>query len=897
MQAFQAFFPTLFQSRSVFFQNPGDLSRYLRDEETDEPLGLLDTNRIAADAKTYGKASAQYKLLEVSRTRPGELRELGFWPSEVYELSEHAGSYSEEHHNARLTQLTRKSRRTPLIHLCLLSMGVPNERYEKRIWKVIDSIVKKMSDFELRVLRLLVFAALFAPGIRIETSLAAHAAPDSSTQSPLSPSLAALVQTGVLAGSSRLHPVMSIPSPRLAMMLAKHEKVFGADGTEAPVSLARYVCCNPSGVGIIGELFEWVRASIEVRVMLEPLFVRAFCQMRIWHWIPKPRISMDGDQLLSFSFLVELLYACNLGLHKGIKAPEDAKADAKAAVAAVFESMAKLFSDVGYLQWTEDGDEAVHKDDNARRLDAAVLFSTHASRYIESYAFVLRTHDERTAQYNRAVQLLGFPGAIDKSEVLLRLATIDRRRLDSYFTQIKDEKRSDVKPKRQDLMEITDLFTQAKYKYIYLIGYVRKSFPHPLAGIAQLYLALLEHLKLRYQATSVADLLQRLDKAEQPGRDLSASIQTTAAGANVIEEIRDYIQEALYAAKYVTIAMDRNRTQKLTRTLHVRLHDLVGSNADAVDKATFYLGDRDRLRDSGSKTRRGREVPNRVEPMSFTDLCVHLKAVADHLSGRLKRTTVQLAPRVSLMHAVVEASTAIAARCTEQVPQVAPMFTDQVAAALLQNLPVDEKPLQGLVKAWVANTNHGLYPLLVTVMIQLYTVIFLQDTLADTLAMQDGLRHALENLRGEATVKKYQNIHTTRFFVAKQPALQDQPLSAFIAIAYNEKLQQAMAKGPGDQSIHSFWADVLKRHNVKQFCGQIHAGELTSTLFQGAIWFKKDFIRAKRGFEDLSKEATSEALPVTFFIGIADSGPVAYGIRAIQPAFGDSASSSGSECD
>jgi hypothetical protein len=608
VQAFNAFFPTLFQSRSVYFDHPGDLSHYLKD-------GLLDTDGIAADAASG--CSFQRKLLEASCTRPEELiREQGFWPSELFELSALAMSRSGEHHfDVWLVKLIRDSRRTPLIHLCLLSMGVPNEQYERRIGKVIDSIVQKMSYSELHILRLLVFAALFAPGIRLETSLAANLARDAETKSPVSPSLAALVQTGILEDDSRLHPVMSIPSPRLAMILAKHSKVFNADGSEAPASLARYVT---------GELFDWVRSSIEVRVMLEPLFVRAFCRMRIWHWTPRLDNTKKGG--LSFSFLVELLFHCNRGLHKGV-----AWKDAKAAVADVFESIAKLFTDSTYLLWTEDGDEA----GLVRRLDAAVQLSTHASRYIESYAKpwaplgstpFLPTHDARTVQYDRAVRLLSFPGASGKRDVLLRLATIDRRRLDSYFAEVVAEKRNDQWPRPRDLEDIMSMFSQAKNRYIHLIRDTQKSYPHPLIGIVQLYLALLEHLLGRFRATSVDKLLHTLDNAAKPGPELRQSIQTYAAGSNVFDEIRDYLIESHYAAKYVKLAMDRERTQELTRSLRVRLHDLAGgSDANPVDKAIFILNERDKVR-----------------AMSFDDLCVHLNIVADHLFGRLGRATVQL---------------------------------------------------------------------------------------------------------------------------------------------------------------------------------------------------------------------------------------------------------------
>jgi hypothetical protein len=288
---------------------------------------------------------------------------------------------------------------------------------------------------------------------------------------------------------------------------------------------------------------------------------------------------------------------------------------------------------------TEDGDEA----SKVRRLDAAVQFSTHASRYIESYANssyanssyannnrhgpkpYLPTHEERMEQYDRAVKLLGFPGASGKQEVLLRLATIGRRRLESYFAAIVADKRSDSWPKQTDLEDIREKFIEAKEKYIHLIRYTQKSFPHPLIGIVQLYLALLEHLLGRYRATSLTQVLLNLVNAKPAGPELRASIQTHAAGANVFEEIRDYLIEAQYAVKYVKLAMDRDRTRQLTRMLRVRLQDLEGSDAKPVDKATFLLNDRDKAR-----------------AMSFDDLCDHLNAVADHLSGRLTLTTVQL---------------------------------------------------------------------------------------------------------------------------------------------------------------------------------------------------------------------------------------------------------------
>jgi hypothetical protein len=196
---------------------------------------------------------------------------------------------------------------------------------------------------------------------------------------------------------------------------------------------------------------------------------------------------------------------------------------------------------------------------------------------------------------------------------------------------------------------------------------------------------------------------------------------------------------------------------------------------------------------------------------------------------------------VSLINAVIEASTAIAARCTQHEPPISSRFTDQ-AAAFLQNVPADEKPLQGLVKAWAANSSHGLYPLLATVMLQLYTKIFGQE---DTLAVQDGLHHALENLKGEA--RKYRNIHTIRYFVAEKPALAAQPLSAFIAIDCNTDLQDAFTAVPGDRNFHCFWAEVLERHHVKRFRGQIEAGELKSDLLGGTIWFRETPLLTRTG--------------------------------------------------
>jgi hypothetical protein len=250
--------------------------------------------------------------------------------------------------------------------------------------------------------------------------------------------------------------------------------------------------------------------------------------------------------------------------------------------------------------------------------------------------------------------------------------------------------------------------------------------------------------------------------------------------------------------------------------------------------------------------------------------------------ARIRPATATLAgsrpvPAVSLMHAIIEASTAIAARCTQRDPRITSTFSDQTAT-FLQNLPVDEKPLQGLIKTWAENSSHGLYPLLATVMLQLYTMIFGQ---VDTLAMQDGLHHALENLRGEA--KHYRFVHTTRFFVAERAALKDQPLSTFIAIDCNKELQEAMKVGPGDLNLHYFWAKVLEQHRVKRFRGQIEGTELKSELLGGAVWFKpnNDRDRNREGFEDLTA-GEGRVLPVMFSIGISDSGPVAYGVRLLR---------------
>lgn len=754
----------------------------------------------------------EMQLVKFALENPEDLIQGGFWPLEVYELSSQDTSFHGINEKYKLTKL-------PLIHCGLLAA---NNKYAARARKAVQAIVEYLhasNPCEFRFLKFLVFASLFAPSVRFSTAF--YKLFDAEDR-PLSQSFMEMVRCETM-GVSGSSTVVSIPIPKMAMIIAEHEHMFKSTNVHQTKSGAsksgtekvEAVPLRARDLPVVGDyaknvLIPLIKQCVEnnrfakLRQHLLYTLNYAFCRFNVWHWVLR---NQRNQHEKSYSFIVEFLKKSN-------SVEFAADVFEQVAVAAIPLMSAQTKHNVGLI--------------------------THACRLLEEYALNKQLNEQARVEWlSKASSVLArITSNFSKDPVvLLRRASIAKKEMTGLI------KIHSNTPASLPLSGLRDLFESSLYLFQAATEQSENSWSHPLVGMVQLTISMIAALQAKFAcAGSIEGCRAELDRCNEKGAKRLLHFVTL----DEVKKMYNLLTGSRLASKYIVTDTDLERQQAYLTTCVNDLAAVCGQTTD-LQKAQVLLH---------TCTNNG---PYIVRDMELENLCWCLAVIGKDMHKMLAEPEVPPAEQSDTqalaadatnwavkaeMENIVELSTAIAARVYSldasagsrfwegfTMPQVSRYHCNELwaaksAEALRCSLRTGTRTNVGLsvlyhpddaLLRWLgypATSAHGLCRHVANVMMRIYYKLFASANAPS--GPTDTLDTALSKLL--ASSKRYGNVYTTRYFIAEHCAIEDMPLTAFIAVECNPELFRAR----NDRSKHGQYVRAFRtQETVRLFRGEV----------------------------------------------------------------------------
>ena len=839
--------------------------------------GDVDTAKIKQEAGRFNRRR-NWQAILIDKSRNDHmplLQDCRLTPLEIFELSSTEGQAGR----------WPAAPGMPLIHCGLLSMDHPGAsdvatRYTDRIRIAINNLLKGMEPGgnDVALLKLAVFAALFAPGCLIDTSLVTQ-------EAELSATLTALVRSMGNSPRSRGH-LIAVHVPKLAELLGEHEMMFGNAGsghTMDQQKLLDYV--NGPFLNMLDRYQRGPMSGsgVELRVGHPIALVRvAFTQFRIWHFTgfaPPPAPDPNrASAPLRFSLLVEIMR--NNGF----------AADA----ADSYERVARKFQN-------EEG-RAMEETYGMTCIELV----THASRLREAHVHAQKygTHDdshrECEKEFQKCLDLLDtLNGTVNgqplrvHGKVYHRRGMVHRRRLQSLCAQSQRERQG--KQGKQGTLtpqEDRHLSSLVRRSWENLENAAKSGswgWSYPIVSMVQLQLLLFEHLQ---------------GSLQQPGNMaamtafLTSPVQSTLVDG--IEEVFDpaqcieLLRLADIACKYIKVNAVEESTRRMIQQAIVSLKRL-WSPMPPEHRQNLALCDQNvRMRNDAVQVR---------DELLFT------------ARDRLKRlqTSAKTSARFvgTLLEAIVELSTTLAAltpkapgsplsgakRPFASVRITSREETDGALDYLSNTSPGAQLPED--IACWESAVDgahfHGLGPFVANAMLALFDCAncALRMPKLDSSQKVSRLRQTIERLEDRS--KLYERVHTTLYFLADSCAIfffffiEDQPLTAFVSVEACTHLKSTRGGNTGHAAyVNAFEAASTNGVRVRRFEGLIRLDPsggsrafVTFCVGQAEPMDIRFTLRSPNTYPGENQDEFDDGQSVTFSIGLKYSGIWAHGVTKL----------------
>lgn len=853
--------------------------------------GVFDSNLLLTTVgKKEGTSGWEDRLVKFAVDSPEALISGGFWPLEVFELSSQVASFHLSD-KFRLTKL-------PLIHCGLLAAS---SKYAERARHAVKKIIQYLhvnNAFEFEFLKFLVFTSLFAPSIRFTTTFYKLFDPE---DRPLSQSFMEMVRCETTTGASMME-VVSIPIPKMSMIIAEHEYMFRSSKV-AQAKTRSSVSVNSKEGGGAGnkctgsptlEAKDFPVVGLYAKEVLIPLIKKcaessafaqlrqhllytlnyAFCSFNVWHWVLRNQPTQHDK---SYAFIVEFLKKSNS-----------------------LKFAAEVFRDVAIA--------AIALTDTQVKHNVGLL--THACRLLEEN----KSLPEASSLLAKVTN--AFAG---DAVVMLRRASIAKKQMQGLIQMFK------AKPTELPVKTLLEIYEESLNLFKAAIEQSQSSWSHPINGMVQLTIALISALQAKFGCLgSIDNCRAGLHHSTAQGAKRLLHYVTNGE----VAKMYNLLTGSRMASKYIVADTDLERGQAYLTECINKLEHLQGKPTP-LQQAQHLLH---------TCTYRGFYT---VRGMELEKLCWCLVVIGKDVGTVITQREVPMAHQNGAdevaadasswaikaeMENIVEMSTALAARvhtvsvgpahCSGVLPQISYRHCNDVwdaqCSRVMKDVPRGVSEAEALsvlyhpdqaLHRWLsypATTAHGLGRFVANVMMRVYNKLFIpSNASADK---SDALEIALSKLL-EAS-RRFGNVHTTRYFVAKQCIIKDMPLTGFIAVDCNPDLLQARI----NRSKHSHYAKVFQAQGtVRIFQGVVQLPLHRSTTAQSGVNSRggedTEYSAAQHAYEEVSQHPRwvscaelglsmrfyndrnldgspefGEGEDVTYAVGIKDSGLYAHGL-------------------
>lgn len=578
--------------RQLKIMEDSDVCRTIQREYFQED-GLLDTSRIKSEATV---CTWQYDLVGLSCSNPSVLIQHGYWPIEVLELSsalDNAGAADK-----LLAQVS--STRDPLINIGFFLFGSTD--YVERVKKVAYRIVNLLRPDDLFVLKTVVFAALFAPGLKLDKAFKPDYKPSSLLLGLVSKTVATSKKT-----PSNKKEYLAITVPSLAYILAENPEIFNVAPTGSCVACLydylKNVLLPHLSDGGPGDQ----RSQSHRRALIRPLLDRAFNAFQVWHWLPRRQTGK-----LRFSYLITLLwdynsskdavtemycqYAKMIALDNYVLTEKEDRIKLKAVQDTAALSSTSYKSRELVREKSDQAKVALWSSEHAR---VVMFFLSAASRLREQLAYSKSKFSERTNEFNKCLSMLDLHLVAQmKAEIIpYRYATVHRRRLESYQRHLK----STDEPADWDSVE-SMCFSAEKF-FEEAIQITKHAWAFPLVGLAQcratMYDLLLFATQRKAKKPHFDNLVDHI--AQLPRRHQFPTILAAVTQLGMKKSL-SVLQEADIASTYIRKDDDQEHTRQLVLNTMVHLFKLSGrAPLPAEDALVDLMSGQDSMYTDGDK--------------------------------------------------------------------------------------------------------------------------------------------------------------------------------------------------------------------------------------------------------------------------------------------------------
>lgn len=784
---------------------------------------LVNTARILGEICERRAESWQSKLVSEAVYNPSALVQIGFWGLEIHEL---ANGHTREGKTvtARVHGAAMGEARVSLLHCGLLFAG---SRYEERASQAVHDIVQEMNDSDIQLLRLVVFAALFAPGHGVDVSVVPTATPPSTA-------IQALVScSNQPTSGNAMH--LAIYAQPLVSLLAREQRVFDS-AAHGKTSITKLIGFAEEELVVILSDSDTRTEQIR-RMLLLPLLNCAFCDFRVWH----SDVFGSSPKSTHHSFLVEVLKnGC-------FQYPRWKR------VADVFVKIAQLFQA-----------ESVVRSLEKEVLETLIFLATYGCRVLHDLAHEQRMRGEPSQTWEQTylaawTLLRGLPdSARDHKRYHDSVGILYRRQLQANVCVF--EQRYDHAD-RAELETIIELYQKGIAAFTEAARKSGYAWANPLVGGAQLWIEFWEYVKDRL------GFIKRCDSRCHGGggccghaKDLitkSQSLQNTLDCVD-LRACAEFLHDARLACKYVKISVSQLRTKVLVKRLCAKLNQLCESIGEVPPNILAQCQE------------------DSISQSSAKQLLDRLAAAAESLSSRLTSNDGMESPHCKWadLEGILEFSTTIAARvAVGRLPGGLAVTTRRMNELTIlrdcdNKLLVALKHMRDDVDAGKA---HGLGAHVACVLISLYNVVFGRQS--DTTQLENAL-----SLLGTAS-KTYSFVHTTRYLISDSPSIPEQPLSAFVYVDRCGDMRKKL------QGSHEKFAEYATHIGLQRFTGEVKIGPLNRLPSVKAPRLPPIRFTVSQYFQLGAATRTTfhEGDNVEFFVGVKETSLWAHGVRKVEP--------------
>lgn len=510
--------------------------------------GLLNTRRIMDEAKSYDH-NWQRDLVRMSSSDPTALCSRGFWPIEVLELSSALENATAA--NQLFAQFVTTS--DPIINIGFFLLG--SSDYAERVKGITSRVISLLKSDDLFVLKTVVFAALFAPGLKFDKSFMSNYTP--------SPLLLGLVSKA----TRRDRPgkeYLAINVPGVAYILAENPTIFDASLSGTSVRTLYHFLKNDLLLRLRDDS---VDQPARRRASLRPILIRAFTGFAVWHWLT-PNVPPNTKPLNS-SYLIALLWYNN---------------SSKDAVAEMFCQFAQMVALDNHLLTAKvdkimcertrgEPDQALSLLWSSDHAMTVVYFLTGASWLCEELAYTKSDYRDKTRELDKCLVLLNkhLLPRMNSRIIPYRYATIYRRHLESYLQHLR------CTNEEGDWARIERWSCSAELFFEQTIKISKRAWVFPLVGFAQYRAALYKLLLFDTQRNATSPSFDALvDTIAQSPTHRNFPTILAAVTLFGMEQTVSMLKEAKIASQYIRKDEGVTRTRMLATETTIILYELHG---------------------------------------------------------------------------------------------------------------------------------------------------------------------------------------------------------------------------------------------------------------------------------------------------------------------------------